>query len=318
MKKLSLYLIAALGFTNIYAQHINDTLGNHSPGVTLEAGKYTAGNDWGFYAGHNSKEQQQFGEKYLIDDHVHVLGVIAHLTTSTGTVSNPHFEIDFRLWAVDPATGKPSGNNSLDDGHLHLEDANLGAATVIMFHEETHVDDAFFVSMDLGDYAHDGLAGDTVGLFYAPNGSRSATDIATVPFRNVFQAHGHGAAPNWKDFYTQFTTPMAIATHIALYPIVEMETTSLAKVRKNGLQVMSPYPNPANAELVFPLSLTKAAEMSFSIMDISGKVIKTVNAGTLQPGNHEQKLDISDLPKGNYILSAISSEGAVGVKFNKL
>lgn len=319
MKKLSLYIVATLVFSNIInAQHQEDTLQNHANGLTLEAGRYTTGNDWGFYVGHNSKEQQQFGEKYLIEDDVHVLGVVAHLTTSTGTVTDPQFEIDFRLWNVDPTTGRPAGNTGIEDGHLDLGDANLGGATVIMFHDEAHVEDAFFVTMDLGDYAHDGLAGDTVGLYYAPDGTRSATDIANVPFRNVFQAHSHGA-PNWRDLYTQFTTPTAIATHLALYPIVAMEEhTSVKKITKNGLQVMNPYPNPANAQITFPINLSKAAELTFTVMDLNGRVLKTQDQGLMPAGAHEQHIDISDLPAGSYILSALSSEGAVGIKFNKL
>src|SRR5690606_15587536 len=121
--KLITLLFIGNAFTHLQAQTF-DTLKNHADGLTLEAGKYTSGGDWGFYAGHNSKEQQQFGEKYLVDDHVHVLGVVAHITTSTGTVTDPHFELDFRLWEVDSTTGVPAGNTGIEDGHLHLEDAN--------------------------------------------------------------------------------------------------------------------------------------------------------------------------------------------------
>lgn len=315
MKRISLLLFTAFGFTNAFAQNI-DTLKNHTGQVTLEAGRYT-GSSWGFYAGHNSKEQQQFGEKYLVDDHVHVLGVVAHIATSTGTVTDPDFEIDFRLWEVDASTGKPAGTTGIEDGHLDLGDANLGGPTIILFHHEAHVEEAFFVTMDLGDYAHDGLAGDTVGLYYAPNGARSASDIANVPYRNVFQAHSHGA-PNWRDFYTQFTTPVQIATHLALYPIVEIEGhTGVANISKNGLQVMSPYPNPSGHDITFPFQLRKQADVIFNIMDINGKIIRVVNKGALNPGEHLQRFDISDLPAGSYILSVITSEGAVGVQFGK-
>ena len=316
MKSTSLLLLSLCALTQTFAQN-TDTLKNFTGTPSLEAGKYT-GNDWGFYAGHNSKEQPQFGEKYLIDEHVHVLGVVAHIATSTGTVTNPHFEIDFRLWNVDPATGKPAGASSIEDGHLHLEDANLGGPTVILFHNEAHVEEAFFVSMDLGDYAHDGLAGDTVGLYYAPHGTRTTADITATPFRNVFQAHSHGA-PNWRDFYTQFTTPVQIATHLALYPIVEMEEhTGMSKVAKNGLQVRSPYPNPARQEMTLPFSLQQSTELSFHIMDLSGRIISTINKGPLNSGDHQQKFDLSALPAGTYILSLKSPDAAIGIKFNKL
>jgi hypothetical protein len=297
MKKSLLLFFTGASISFLHAQDI-DTLKNHAAVLNLEAGKYTVGGDWGFYVGHNSKEQQQFGEKYLVEDHVHVLGVVAHITPSTGAVTDDHFEIDFRLWEVD-AEGKPVGTRSIEDGHLHLEDANLGGPTVIMFHDEAHVEDAFFVTMDLGDYAHDGLAGDTV-----------------VPFRNVFQAHSHGA-PDWRDFYTQFTTPTQIATHLALYPIVEIESTHIGKISKNGLQIMSPYPNPSTNEITFPFSLKKQASVQFDILDIHGRIVNSIDAGIVTGGDHQQKIDISSLPSGTYILSIISSEGAVGIKFTK-
>lgn len=315
MKTTSLLLLSALTINNAIAQN-TDTLKNFTGSVNLEAGKYS-GSDWGFYAGHNSKEQQQFGEKYLIDEHIHVLGVVAHLTTSTGTVTNPNFEIDFRLWNVDPATGKPAGTASIEDGHLDLGNANLGGPTLILFHNEKHVENAFYVSMDLGDYAHDGLAGDTVGLYYAPHGTRTAADIAGTPFRNVFQAHSHGA-PNWRDFYTQFTTPAQLATHLALYPVVELEShTGLAKVSKNGLQVMSPYPNPANSTLTLPFSLQQQSEVSFRIMDLSGRILHNIDKETLNAGAHQQQFDLEHLSAGTYILSVVSQEGAIGIRFNK-
>lgn len=315
MKTTSLLLLSALTLSQSFAQE-TDTLKNFSGPVSLEAGKYS-GADWGFYAGHNSKEQQQFGEKYLVDEHVHVLGVVAHLATSTGTVTNPHLEIDFRLWNVDAATGKPAGNASIEEGHLHLEDANLGGPTLILFHNETHVEDAFFVTMDLGDYAHDGLSGDTVGLYYAPHGTRTAADISATPFRNVFQAHSHGT-PNWRDFYTQFTTPAQLATHLALYPVVEMEShTGLGKVAKNGLQLNSPFPNPAGNELILPFQLQKQSRLSFQIMDLSGRILSSIDKGIVNPGEHLQKFDLSNLAAGTYILSVIGQEAAIGIRFNK-
>lgn len=314
MKKLLPLMASFLGMNAVFAQDV-DTLKNFTGNVTLEVGRYS-GSDWGFFAGHNSKEQQQFGEKYLVADHVHVLGVVAHLTTSTGTVTDPDFEIDFRLWPSG-ANGQPAGTSSIEDGHLDLGDANLGGATVVMFHDEKHVDTAFFVTMDLGDYAHDGLAGDTVGLYYAPHGTRTATDIANVPFRNVFQPHSHGN-PVWRDFYTQFTTPLQIATHLALYPIVELEELSVGGVTKNGLSINAPYPNPATHLLNVPFTLTKGAEVSMQIMDLNGRIISNFEKMNLATGTHTKSIDVQSLPVGAYILTILSTEGAMGLKFNKI
>lgn len=317
MKRGLLLLLAGAMAINASAGDV-DTLKNHGATVALVAGKHTTAGDWGFYAGHNSNMEQQFGEKYVIDGHGHVLGVVAHITTSTGSVTNAGFEIDFRLWEADSVKGKPKGSSSIEDGHLDLGDANLGGATVVMFHSEAHVDDVFYVTMDLGDYAHDGLAGDTVGLYYATPGTRTTADITDVPYRNVFQAHSHGA-PEWKDFYTQFTTPTQIATHLALYPIVELEEhVGVRGVTKNGLQVRGLYPNPANDEVNVQYALKQNADVHLTIMDMSGKLVKEVAIGKKGSGAHEARVNINDLPAGAYVLSVISSEGALGMRLNKL
>ncbi len=314
-KTLTLLTLAVLAHA-AKAQDV-DTLINHTDGVALEAGKYTVPGTWGFYAGHNSFGQQQFGEKYLVDDHVHVLGVVAHLNTSTGTVTNADTELDFRIWKTD-AEGKPAGSSSLEDGHIDLGNVNLGGPTVIMFHKEAHVEDAFFVSLDLGDYSHHPLEGDTVGLYYAPHGSRSEADIAAIPYRNVFQIHGHGS-PDWKDFYTGATTPSAIATHFAIYPIVEFEEehNSIASLKKNGLEVAAPYPNPALDKITLPFTLTKSTQVSIRVMDVAGRVINEHHKGQLTSGSYNETIDISDLPGGIYYLTLSANDAAMAIRIAK-
>lgn len=323
----NLLLLTALLGNAAYAQHHHeDTLSNHAAGLVLEAGKYTVAGSWGFYAGHNSRKQEVFGEKYLVnhDDHVHVLGVVAHITTSTGTVSDPDLEIDFGLWNVDTATGKPLGIAPVEDGHVDLGDVNLDGPTIILFHDDVHVHNAFFVTMELGDYAHHPLGADTVGLYYAPHGSRTAADIAAVPFRNVFKPHAHGA-PSWKDLYEEHTTPTAIATHLALYPIVEIEHhdddddhMGIGEVSQNGLTLRAPFPNPSGGDVFFPFSLKSVSDVTFRVLDLTGKTLLDFTKKNLPPGDYQEKVDVSMLPAGTYFMSIMTNYGAIGVKFNKI
>jgi len=296
----------------------NDTLKNHAGGVILEAGRYTGPGEWGFVAGHNSEEQQQFGEKYYIEDAVKVSGVVAYLATSTGTVTDPGLQITFRLWGEDPISGRPSGTSGLQSGVLELGNAHLGDATVVMFANKVRMEDAFFVTMDLGDYGHDGLEGDTVGLYHAPDGSRTAADIANVPYRNVYQAHGHGSSIDWKDFYAEHTTAAPVATHLALYPIVEMDNVGIGSVTQNGLRVMAPYPHPAGDEVSIPFHLSSHSAVEFRLMDMSGRTIRVIPQQAFDAGSHAQKVSLEGLGAGTYVLSLVSEAGAVGIKVNKL
>ena len=313
------YIILLLGCYGCMAQlRANDTLRNHAGGLVLEAGKYTGSGQWGFIAGHNSEEQQQFGEKYYIDDPVKVAGVVAHLATTTGTVTDPGLQLTFRLWKEDPISGIPAGATGVEEGHLSLGEARLGEATVILFANKAHMEDAFFVTMDLGDYGHDGLAGDTVGLYHAPHGSRTTADIANIPFRNVYQPHGHGTTIEWKDFYADNGLQAPLATHLALYPVIEMENVGIGTLVQNGISVMSPYPQPAVTQLNVPFRLDRSVAVGFRLMDMAGRTVSSVVAREYAAGQYEQNIDLEMLPAGSYILSVLSEEGAVGIRINKL
>jgi hypothetical protein len=313
-KLITLLALSTTSFNAIASE--TDTLKNHAAGATLQIGKYTTSGDWGFYAGHNSNFQQQFGEKYKISEHADVLGVVAYIGTTTGTVSDNDLEIDFKLWGA-KADGSPTDTGYIEDGHIDLGDVTLGGPTVIMFHSHAHVDYDFFVTMDLGDYLHDGLGSDTVGLYHTADGTRTAADISSTNYRNIFQAHSHSSV-SWKDFYTQFTTPTAIATHFAIYPIVEMEEHSSVTFANESIQVSAPYPNPCTQTVNIPYYLNRSQKTSFTIMDIKGKVIERYEATPTTAGQHTKQIDISKLPTGIYNILIAGEEGAVAMKISKM
>lgn len=285
-----------------------DTLRNHTAGLPLATDIYTATGTWGYYAGHNHKMQQQYGERYEVNGHIDVVGVVAHLT---GTVSNPNKEIDFRLFDV--LNRFP--NAPQEDGHADLGDIDLsGGPTIVLFHQPAHIDDSFFVTIDFGDYAHDGLDGDTLGLLYAPSGSRTASDLAYTG-RNVIQEHDHQHVI-WSDFYSQNFTP--IATHFALYPIVAFDPNSIGTITRNGLTIAAPYPNPAVNTLTIPYNLSKRSPVFISLMDMTGRTLQTLAVGDKLPGKHEESINVTQLPVGFYNIVVRTCDGTVAARTAKL
>lgn len=71
----------------------------------------------------------------------------------------------------------------------------------------------------------------------------------------------------------------------------EIETASTAQL----------YPNPVGAERVLNLEISKSADVSVSIYDISGKQLAQRDLGMLQAGTHRLNELINKLPKGLYI-----------------
>ncbi len=306
---LILSTVALLNVTSSIAQE--DTLQNHAQGLPLSTNEYTGSSQWGFYSGMSHKKQEAFGERYEISEHGDVVGVIIH---ATGTVTNEENEAFVRILNVGN-DGKPS--SEVQHGHVHFHDINLdGSATVVMLDNHAHVHDAFFAVFDIGDYAHGGYEGDTIGILYTPDGSRSTTDLSTL-YRNVVKEHGHGAS-NWIDFYTGNFTP--IATHFAIYPIVEFEHEELGvdKLISDGiLSFKSPYPNPANESLIIPFSLKEISNVQISVLDLTGKEILSKNIGQSGIGQQDYTLDLSTINSGHYIVVIKSEKGSLATKFSK-
>lgn len=312
MKKLlTLSVLSMFASTSLLAQHEEDTLINHASGLPLSTNEYSGTNQWGYYAGMSHKKQEGFGERYEISEHGDVIGVIIHVK---GTVTNDENEAHVRIFDV-ASDGKPG--TEIENGHIHFHDLNLdGSATVVMLNAHAHVHDTFFAVFDIGDYAHGGYEGDTIGLLYSPDGSRATADLGTL-YRNVTSEHSHGAT-SWEDFYTQNFTP--IATHFAIYPIVEFEhehTAGLEQLSDGILTFSAPYPNPAENTLSVPFSLKEDSNVEFEVLDLTGKQVLTQKAGISNAGLHTHQLDISALNSGHYIIIIKTERGSLATKISK-
>lgn len=67
------------------------------------------------------------------------------------------------------------------------------------------------------------------------------------------------------------------------------------------------YPNPASTELHIGLALETAATVQINIIDVSGKLVKTIHPELMNAGNNELALDITDLQNGLYFVKMESA-----------
>lgn len=65
------------------------------------------------------------------------------------------------------------------------------------------------------------------------------------------------------------------------------------------------YPNPFSSQTTFPYELKKAGNVSFRLIDMSGKEIMTVNEGKKAPGQYTYNLDANNLGNGIYYLQMV-------------
>lgn len=61
------------------------------------------------------------------------------------------------------------------------------------------------------------------------------------------------------------------------------------------------YPNPTNTDLHIRFTLPKEDEISIALYDMQGKMILEKMMGNNISGEHQETLDLKDLPQGTYI-----------------
>ena len=75
------------------------------------------------------------------------------------------------------------------------------------------------------------------------------------------------------------------------------------------------YPNPAKFDANIRFTNPEGAEVTVEVMDLSGKLVKTVNAGYMSVGQQEVEMNVTDLKSGMYIFKLNSGSYSVTKKF---
>jgi hypothetical protein len=120
------------------------------------------------------------------------------------------------------------------------------------------------------------------GDLYNSNGS----------FGNIWNIPNCGAGEDTSYIYTQDNF---VAVAIDYY-----DNTGISKIANNGLSIGQNYPNPFNKETTIAYSLTKSSDVTFSVYDITGRVITTTNYGSVAPGQYNINLSANTFSPGIY------------------
>ena len=74
-----------------------------------------------------------------------------------------------------------------------------------------------------------------------------------------------------------------------------------------AIQAVSVYPNPATDHVTAGFSIDKETSVSISMMNVAGQEVLTLSASVYSTGNHEVALDVTNLPKGIYVVEIQSA-----------
>ena len=273
-----------------------DTLRHLSTLDTLTVYTYDGPNQWGYITGHNHLGRQEYAEKYIVNGAAKVTAIISH---HHGVVRNDKNVGSFIIYAVNEK-GLPG--DILNTKLWYFGDLDLsGNAQFTALDKDVDVVDSFFVSFNLTDYSHGGFEGDTLALMTGLEGSREESDLA-IWARNVTRFHNH-STPDFRDFYYQNGTP--IATHFALYPIVEFDNTVTATrdqfVQSDQLKLFPPYPNPVRDNVNLRFSQSRTSQVLIKMYDVQGKEILDKDLGVRPAGDYTESINISRFTAGRYM-----------------
>lgn len=307
-KNLTGYILLSLVIVLTAKAQQVDTLRNFPKGTEIYTPKHSGSSGWGYYLGQNHLYRQQFAEKYHLVGGGKVLGVVAHLQ---GKYANPNNYVEFNVYEVgaNRLPGRRLNTHAIPYRSLDLS----GNAYLVMFAKPVNVSDSFYVSFNVDDYLHGGYEGDTLGLMAGVPGSRKREDLVRFG-RNVVQAHNHDRE-DWKDFYTQNFSPLAI--HFALFPIVENTEPTALLDEKMGAKGFVSYPSPMRDVLYIQKQSSFHHLSHVELKNLSGQTVLS-KALSNQENKNTVTLDgLEQLPKGMYFLMLHSDKGVLVQKIEK-
>jgi hypothetical protein len=98
---------------------------------------------------------------------------------------------------------------------------------------------------------------------------------------------------------------------MAIFPVFCTGTTSIDKIQNLEISI---FPNPAGSELFVVLPNLDGEKVDVSIMDVYGKLCKSVILNGGMDGS--SRIDLNGLSNGIYILQGESSKGIFTEKFS--
>ena len=94
---------------------------------------------------------------------------------------------------------------------------------------------------------------------------------------------------------------------------IEKTVLGLQAVAKDMQLSYTLYPNPAVGNFTLALELSKAADLSVSILSLDGKVVLQIPQNTVAEGKYKQNINIDDLADGSYLV-AVKVDGTTYTK----
>lgn len=85
---------------------------------------------------------------------------------------------------------------------------------------------------------------------------------------------------------------------------------------KTSLHSVELYPNPSSNIVNLNFITENAGNVSYTLVDLTGKAVKSIALGNRAAGNYTEQMDVKDLAKGTYLLNLVIGEQIVRKKIS--
>lgn len=244
----------------------------------------------GYVTGSNSYDDTKKGQQYNLAAGTTVSGVIVQYYMTNA--SNPNiFVTSHPVTAGVPAMTASATTGSVALGSLPVISGGIGFNTFAFGSAVSMSGDVVF-AVNIPT-----TSGDTLAVLSTKDNCAAAGDLSWEVWDNAGTATWATLAANW-----QIAAGNPLNVDLAIYPIVNTPT-GVYGLSKNGLAITAAYPNPANGLINLGYSLENASKVTIEIMDAMGRVINTIDLGTVVAGENRYIFDASNLAVGNYYYS---------------
>lgn len=191
-------------------------------------------------------------------------------------------------------TSNPDANGQAVYGQLHILDQGAGAFVYqdeTNFYTLTNSDLGGFVTLVFTDPIQVS-AGDII----LPMAFHDGQDVAFGTAQRVEQGIVVGYTPSDQS-YGSLIDPNAIMVRVNLNPSAGINTLAGSSID------LKQFPNPFSNETNVEFTLENSSEVSYTVVDVTGKVLVEGNEGVKSAGTHTFKIDGSSFSNGIYYLN---------------
>ena len=211
-----------------------------------------------------------------------------------------------QVFGLDVIVGNGTPDATIMYGKLYVWD---GAAFA-------YVDETAEYSVTSAEAA--GNANITLELFTHPEITAGSTYLAVVGCYSEFYYGTSG----YSEDQTSFIMYGGVGGSGSQYytnntPMVRMNfdlSLAIAEVSQTGAVLGQNMPNPFDNNSTINFELTNTSDVQFEFVDMTGKVVKTMDLGTLTNGSHSIQVDATEFASGVYYYSLVSEGSKITSK----